>query len=103
MLLQSLPSPPFLPFPSAPLSFSPLPSLPIPSLPSLLSPPLQTYSGLFCVAINPYRNLPIYSEQVINMFKGRRRTEMPPHIYSIADNSYTDMLQDRDNQSILIT
>ena len=37
------------------------------------------------------------------MFKGRRRTEMPPHIYSIADNAYTDMLQDRDNQSILIT
>lgn len=45
------------------------------------------------MVINPYRNLPIYTEQVINMYRGKRRTEMPPHIFAIADNAYVDMLQ----------
>ena len=45
------------------------------------------------MVINPYRNLPIYTEQVVNMYRGKRRTEMPPHIFAIADNAYVDMLQ----------
>jgi myosin heavy subunit len=28
---------------------------------------------------------------------------MPPHIYAVADQAYHDMVQDRENQSILIT
>ena len=28
---------------------------------------------------------------------------MPPHIYSISDNAYNDMLRERHNQSMLIT
>lgn len=56
---------------------------------------LQTYSGLFCVTINPYKWLPVYTAPVVAAYKGKRRTEAPPHIYSIADNAYNDMLRSK--------
>jgi myosin heavy subunit len=37
---------------------------------------IYTYSGLFCVVINPYKRLPIYTESVIKSYMGKRRTEM---------------------------
>ncbi|XP_034639214.1 myosin-11 isoform X2 [Trachemys scripta elegans] len=64
---------------------------------------IYTYSGLFCVVVNPYKYLPIYSDKIIDMYKGKKRHEMPPHIYAIADTAYRSMLQDREDQSILCT
>uniref|UniRef100_A0A3B5ALM5 Myosin heavy chain 11 n=1 Tax=Stegastes partitus TaxID=144197 RepID=A0A3B5ALM5_9TELE len=56
---------------------------------------IYTYSGLFCVVVNPYKMLPIYSEKIIDMYKGKKRHEVPPHIYSITDNAYRNMMQGR--------
>ncbi|XP_075689625.1 myosin-9 [Rhinoderma darwinii] len=64
---------------------------------------IYTYSGLFCVVINPYKNFPIYSEEIVDMYKGKKRHEMPPHIYAITDTAYRSMMQDREDQSILCT
>ncbi|KAG7494832.1 myosin-7-like isoform X1 [Solea senegalensis] len=64
---------------------------------------IYTYSGLFCVTVNPYKWLPVYTAPVVAVYKGKRRSEVPPHIYSIADNAYNDMLRNRENQSMLIT
>uniref|UniRef100_A0A8C4TK45 Myosin heavy chain 2 n=1 Tax=Erpetoichthys calabaricus TaxID=27687 RepID=A0A8C4TK45_ERPCA len=64
---------------------------------------IYTYSGLFCVTINPYKWLPVYNPEVVAAYRGKKRQEAPPHIFSISDNSYQFMLTDRENQSILIT
>jgi myosin protein heavy chain len=69
----------------------------------LLTIYLQTYSGLFLVAINPYTSLPLYSDTIVQQYRGKRRDENPPHIFAIAERAWTNMGEERENQSILIT
>ncbi|KAM4663354.1 myosin-2-like [Discoglossus pictus] len=64
---------------------------------------IYTYSGLFCVTVNPYKWLPVYNPEVVAGYRGKKRMEAPPHIFSISDNAYQFMLTDRENQSVLIT
>uniref|UniRef100_H2MDC8 Myosin heavy chain 7 n=1 Tax=Oryzias latipes TaxID=8090 RepID=H2MDC8_ORYLA len=45
----------------------------------------------------------IYNQEVVVAYRGKKRSEAPPHIFSISDNAYQYMLTDRENQSILIT
>ena len=45
------------------------------------------------MVVNPYQWLKIYTDKVIEMYKGRKRQELPPHVYAIADCAYRAMLQ----------
>uniref|UniRef100_A0AAZ3QPH1 Myosin motor domain-containing protein n=1 Tax=Oncorhynchus tshawytscha TaxID=74940 RepID=A0AAZ3QPH1_ONCTS len=64
---------------------------------------IYTYSGLFCATVNPYKWLPVYDMEVVNAYRGKKRMEAPPHIFSVSDNAFQFMQIDNENQSVLIT
>merc|ERR1719195_929236 len=64
---------------------------------------IYTYSGLFCIVVNPYKRYPIYTGTVVKMYLGKRRNEVPPHLWAITETAYRNMLQNGKNQSMLIT
>ncbi|KAL2183070.1 hypothetical protein L209DRAFT_767255 [Thermothelomyces heterothallicus CBS 203.75] len=64
---------------------------------------IYTYSGLFLVTVNPYAPLPIYTNEYINMYKGRSREDNKPHIFAMADEAFRNLVDENENQSILVT
>ncbi|KAI5843390.1 P-loop containing nucleoside triphosphate hydrolase protein [Morchella snyderi] len=64
---------------------------------------IYTYSGLFLVTVNPYCALPIYNNDYISLYKNRSREETKPHIFAITDVAFRNMLEEKENQSILVT
>lgn len=54
----------------------------------LSHPPL---SGIVLVAINPYEQLPIYGEDIINAYSGQNMGDMDPHIFAVAEEAYKQM------------
>jgi len=64
---------------------------------------IHTYSGLFVVVVNPYKRYPLYTVRVSKIYLGKRRNEVPPHLWAIAEMAYRGMLNNKKNQAMLIT
>nr|XP_023664120.1 unconventional myosin-Vb isoform X2 [Paramormyrops kingsleyae] len=64
---------------------------------------IYTYCGIVLVAINPYEQLPIYGEEVINAYCGQNMGDMDPHIFAVAEEAYKQMARDERNQSIIVS
>ncbi|CAR24911.1 myosin 1 [Lachancea thermotolerans CBS 6340] len=64
---------------------------------------IYTYSGLFLVAINPYSNIRIYTQDYISLYHGSPKEDNKPHIFAVAEEAYQNLLSQRRDQSILVT
>ncbi|XP_032889430.1 unconventional myosin-Vb [Amblyraja radiata] len=64
---------------------------------------IYTYCGIVLVAINPYEQLQIYGEDVIQAYSGQNMGDMDPHIFAVAEEAYKQMARDEKNQSIIVS
>eukprot|EP00069_Balaena_mysticetus_P009851 bmy_20427T0 len=64
---------------------------------------IYTYSGIILVAMNPYKQLPIYGDAIIHAYSGQNMGDMDPHIFAVAEEAYKQMVRNNKNQSIIVS
>lgn len=90
----------------------------------------QTYIGSVLISVNPFKQMPYFTDREIDLYQGAVRPrlggrhkspgplapspglrpalppqaqyENPPHIYALTDNMYRNMLIDCENQCVII-
>ncbi|XP_077448363.1 unconventional myosin-XVIIIa-like [Stigmatopora argus] len=63
---------------------------------------VHTHAGTNMLIVNPISAPSVYSQKVMQMFKGHRREDTAPHIYSMAQSAYRNLLTTRQDQSIVL-
>ncbi|KAI8985425.1 P-loop containing nucleoside triphosphate hydrolase protein [Pilobolus umbonatus] len=64
---------------------------------------IYTYIGHVLISVNPFRDLGIYTDDILKTYQGKNLLEMPPHVYAIAESSYHHMKSYKENQCIIIS
>lgn len=47
--------------------------------------------GIVLVAINPYENIPLYGNEIIQAYHGQEMGDMDPHVFAVAEEAFKRM------------
>ncbi|KAK4713504.1 hypothetical protein R3W88_019411 [Solanum pinnatisectum] len=61
----------------------------------------RIYAGPVLIAVNPFKEIQMYGSKLVTTYK--KKLLDSPHIYSIAETAYSQMMKDEINQSIIIS
>ncbi|CEL51514.1 hypothetical protein RSOLAG1IB_00049 [Rhizoctonia solani AG-1 IB] len=64
---------------------------------------IYTYSGIVLIAVNPFQRVSLYGPEIIQAYSGRRKGELEPHIFAIAEDAYNRMTKDSEGQTIIVS
>ncbi|RUS28033.1 P-loop containing nucleoside triphosphate hydrolase protein [Jimgerdemannia flammicorona] len=64
---------------------------------------IYTYSGIVLIAANPFDRVPLYEPEIIQLYSGKRRGELEPHLFAIAEDAYRCMIREGTNQTIVVS
>ncbi|MCJ1380833.1 class II myosin [Xylographa soralifera] len=64
---------------------------------------IYTYIGHVLVSVNPFRDLGIYTDQVLKSYRDKNRLEVPPHVFAVAESAYYNMKGYKENQCVIIS
>jgi myosin-5 len=64
---------------------------------------IYTYSGIVLIAANPFARVPLYDPEVIQQYSGKRRGELDPHLFAIAEDAYRFMIREKANQTVVVS
>ncbi|KNE68519.1 hypothetical protein AMAG_12690 [Allomyces macrogynus ATCC 38327] len=64
---------------------------------------IYTYSGIVLIAMNPFQKVALYTNDVVRAYSGKRRGELEPHLFAVAEDAFRGMVRDKKNQSIIVS
>jgi myosin V len=64
---------------------------------------IYTYSGIVLIAVNPFQRVSLYGPEIVQAYMGRRKGELEPHLFAIAEDAYTNMQKNGVGQTIIVS